>query len=533
MRNSEVYDELSDRQLIARFTRNSDEHAFAALVSRHGPMVQRVCRRIVNNVQDAEDVFQAVFLLLARKSRHVRWHSSVGNWLYGVAIRIARQEHRRMSKHREQRLIDPAEIVDGSDRKIDELESIESERELYLDLNELPNKYRAPLVLCYLEGKTRQQAAEDLGLKESTVKGRLERGKKMLAAKLAKRGVAIPAALLSGQLAASIAEAAISKSLALSTAQAATSFVAASAATAASSAAATIAKGELGKMLLAAQIKWAVITVSSVAVFGSGAVVVSQHASGGNGQSSDTAQVADSVDGMLLAKVDTKPKDETPKDEGTKDDTPKKDDKNQPETIEPRPIVHSFGQLAIAMHNFHDVNGSFPAAASYDANQRKLLSWRVHLLPYLDQEAEKLYREFRLKEPWNSAHNKKLIKKMPKIYATRSDSLQKSGKTVIVVPVGKDTAFANRNRVRISDIADGTSNTIMFLALKPQHAVEWTKPDDWELDEKDPFKNLMGEHGEGLCMCTCDGARRTHPKPLDVKTLKALMTRSGGEIISF
>src|SRR5262249_47732977 len=150
--------------------------AFAVLVSRHAPMVLRICRRIVRNEHDADDVFQAVFMLMARKAGQVRWHACVANWLYGAALRLARNQNRRQAKNREHELLNEDSIASVSPRELESsgLESREIERVLYQELDRLPDKYRAPVVLCHLEGRSRREAASELGLTEATIKGRLE-----------------------------------------------------------------------------------------------------------------------------------------------------------------------------------------------------------------------------------------------------------------------------------------------------------------------------------------------------------------------
>lgn len=499
---------LDDRELLARFSRDRDEGAFEALVSRHGPMVLRVCRRTLKNEQDAEDVFQAVFLLLARKSRQVRWHSCVANWLYGVAFRIALQENRRMSKHRERELADAGEVVS---RSSDELESVETERALYEEVNGLPGKYRAPLVLCHLEGKTRRQAAQELNLNETTIKGRLERARDMLRGRLLQRGFAVPSAVFSGALASQIAEGAVTKSMAVATAHAAAQFAAGcSLAGASASTASTIAKAELAKMLFAAQIKYAIITASTVAAFGTGVALVSQTSNGDHG-GIDMQQPPGKASGVVVAFVD-------------EDQAQRESDERIFEQLDPEAVSRSLRQLALGMHNFHDVNRAFPAVATYDANQYKLLSWRVHLLPYLDQHD--LFSQFHLDEPWDSPHNKSLVEMMPKVFAGGSEELLESGKTVFLAPVGEDTVFGSPNSVRIQDIRDGTSNTVMIVSVKPRYAVEWTRPNDWELDG-DAFEKLTGEVGQGFMFASCDGSVHRVDRTLTIEELRAWLTKSG------
>ena len=185
-------DQLSDRELLGRFARQRDEDAFAELVRRHGPMVLAVCRRVLHNLHDADDVFQAAFLVVARKAKARGWRDSVANWLYLVAYRLAlrvREEAQRRARHESRTTvaapIDPLEAVSGRElcAALDE------------ELGRLPDRYRAGIVLCCLEGKTRDEAAQMLGWSPRMLKRRLERGRALLRARLEKRGLELPAVL--------------------------------------------------------------------------------------------------------------------------------------------------------------------------------------------------------------------------------------------------------------------------------------------------------------------------------------------------
>ncbi len=186
-------------------------------------------------------------------------------------------------------------------------------------------------------------------------------------------------------------------------------------------------------------------------------------------------------------------------------------------------------QFALALHNYHDTWGQLPAPASRDKNGKPLLSWRVHILPYLEQDS--LYKEFHLDEPWDSEHNKKLIARMPKIYHAPG-SKAAEGKTTYLAPVGEATVFPPREKgVRIADIADGTSNTIMLVDADDDHAVIWTKPDDLAYDPKDPKKGLGGRWDEGFVVAFVDGSVQLISKMIAKEKLHAAFTRAGGEVV--
>ncbi|HEV3448461.1 MAG TPA: sigma-70 family RNA polymerase sigma factor, partial [Gemmataceae bacterium] len=188
---------LNDKQLLERFANQRDEQAFAVLVRRHGARVLGVCRRVVQQAQEAEDVFQATFLVLARKAAHVNWHESVGNWLYEVAYRLAHKARQEMTRRRvhEQR----AAVTQGSEPRPEwmwrELSSILDD-----ELSRLSPKHRMPLLLCYLEGMTQDEASRKLGWSLRTLRRRLEYGRKILRARLTGRGLVLPAVLVTANL---------------------------------------------------------------------------------------------------------------------------------------------------------------------------------------------------------------------------------------------------------------------------------------------------------------------------------------------
>jgi RNA polymerase sigma factor (sigma-70 family) len=183
----------TDGQLLGRFATDRDETAFAELVRRHGSMVLGVCRRIVGNAHDADDVFQATFLVLARKARGLVAHTAVGPWLYGVAHRAALKARttaaRRRAKEAAAARPEGAEPMGASS---DVLVIIEQE------LDRLPKRYREPLVLCVLCGRPRKEVARKLGVPEGTLASRLAKAREMLADRLQRRGVIAPTTVAAG-----------------------------------------------------------------------------------------------------------------------------------------------------------------------------------------------------------------------------------------------------------------------------------------------------------------------------------------------
>ena len=214
----------SEGELLDRFVRARDESAFEALVARHGPMVLGVCRHLLRDPNDVDDAFQATFLVLVRKAATLRQCELLGNWLYGVAMRARSQAARRSGRFGVQGAIEKlAESLDLADLAQNSASTIEREPEpwLHLEVSHLPEKYRTPIVLCYFEGLTHDEAASRMGCPLGTVKGRLSRARDLLRRRLTRRGVVLSAAALASQLTTPHAQAAVPASLELATTRAA------------------------------------------------------------------------------------------------------------------------------------------------------------------------------------------------------------------------------------------------------------------------------------------------------------------------
>src|SRR5262245_46483937 len=186
-----------DAELLERFVSAADEPAFAALLERHGPMVLGVCRRLLGDAHRAEDAFQATFLVLARRARSVRRRDSLACWLFGVASRLSRQARRAEAARlrREARAARRPEAGEADTARQELLALLDEE------LGRLPERHREPLVLCYLGGRTQDEAAGQLGWSISTLKRRLEAGRRLLRSRLTARGATLGAALLPAALA--------------------------------------------------------------------------------------------------------------------------------------------------------------------------------------------------------------------------------------------------------------------------------------------------------------------------------------------
>ena len=193
--------------------------------------------------------------------------------------------------------------------------------------------------------------------------------------------------------------------------------------------------------------------------------------------------------------------------------------------------VNNLKQIALAMHNYHSAHNAFPPAYSTNKEGKPLLSWRVLILPYLDQ-AKPLYDQFHLNEPWDSEHNKALISRMPEVFTCPSGSraLAAAGKTCYLTPRGPHTVFPGALGIKLQQVTDGTSNTIFTVDAGDPKATVWTKPDDWEIAPNFNPQDLFEHHPEGTPVGFADGSVRFLKATIDPAVLRILLTRDGGEV---
>jgi RNA polymerase sigma factor (sigma-70 family) len=633
----------TDLQLLQQFIAEHNEAAFTALVQRHGAMVLGVCRSVLRHRQDAEDAFQAAFMVLACKARAIRKQEALSSWLHGVAYRLALKAKARANRLRNRRQ-QPARDSD-SNSTVEELTLRELRVILNEELHRLPEKYRTPLLLCYWEGKTRDEAAERIGVTPDAFKKYLERARNLLKSRLGGRGLVPSAALFAVLFSENGAWAAVSSELTQSTAQAAVAFATGKGACAGVSAvAAVLAEGTIRAMTIT---KW-VTTILVVMILGSlgtglglaayqglqgdpadaptkavAAATVSPQRKQGTSTKADKdrivgiwriakgqadgedmpedfttlarltftkdskmimTMVIDAKEGQydligagkidlgpgamdkevspaiykfdgndsltlcasndakkrpteftaekgtgqfLFALVRAKPGQEKP----TPQEIAKfKDGADQIREAVSRTIsANNLKQIGLAMHAYHDAYKTLPAHTIYSKDGKTpLLSWRVTLLPYLDQQA--LYNEFKLDEPWDSPHNTKLIPKMPKTYEPGGAGKKEAGKTYYQVVTGPGTVFDGPKKLRLTDIKDGTSNTL--LATEAKDAVIWSKPADLTLPkEKDKAPAVGGLFKNGFHILLCDGSVRIMPRDPAPALLRAIITPNGGEAI--
>jgi RNA polymerase sigma factor (sigma-70 family) len=283
-----------DAELLRRYVRQQDQAAFEAIVQRHGRMVLGVCRRVLANEHDAEDAFQATFLILIRKAKALRHPEKLGNWLYGVAYHAAIQARDAAIKRRAKEANVTVSAQHANSPWLELLPVLDKE------LERLPEKYRLPLVLCDLEGRTRKEVASELGCPEGTVASRLARARATLARRLTRHGVTLTGATLAVLLADSLASACgrpslVSPSSVFWTGQLSPQVI-------------RLAEGVMKTMLLKRLVQATVVLLIMAVLSVGGSVMLapslaSDRDSGANGHPKDSVGPVESVDAGALGAV--------------------------------------------------------------------------------------------------------------------------------------------------------------------------------------------------------------------------------------
>jgi len=582
---------LGEGQLLERFVAGRDELAFEALVARLGPMVLGVCRRRLADPRDVEDAFQATFLVLVRKAGSIRDRDRLAPWLYGVAQRVATRARAQAARRRGRERSAGAEaeaMAPACDGDRHELRSVLDE-----EIGRLPAKYRGPIVLCYLNGLTHEEAAARLRCPVGTVRSRLARARDRLRARLGRRGLA-PA---EGMIGLALRPTAVPRALIESTVAGGIRLAAgkAAAAGAVSAGAVTLAEG-VSRTMIATKLTVIGGLVVSVGLVAGGAGVLARQAGGlpttapepasaepgGDREAPltpaearalrDRADALERRQAALEEEVESLERRsegrqagpdlrrtgratmpvgppvanrvdpfKTPAAENPRPDAPGAEDGFPPEVQARRKVARraqctsSLRQIGLALYNFHSTHNTFPAQATRDKDGKPLLSWRVAILPYLDQND--LYQEFHKDEPWDSQHNKPLLARMPAIFAlpgAKSEGVM----TYYQVFAGKRSAFdpTVKGGVRIASMIDGTSNTLAVVEAKG--AVPWTKPEDLPFDFDAPPKEAMalrdrlgGHFGDVFQALFADGSVRMIGRSINLGVLRAIISRDGKEIV--
>jgi RNA polymerase sigma factor (sigma-70 family) len=294
--------DLTDGQLLEAFVIQRDQAAFEALVRRHGSMVLGVCRRALRNTQDAEDAFQATFLVLVRKAASIRPYEMVGHWLYGVAYRTALAARATNARRRVREKHMPARTWINAPSPEEGWHELVS----FIDheLNRLPPVYQVPIVLCDLEGKTRKEAARQIGCPEGTLSSRLARGRQLLARRLSRSGFTLSGASLALALSETAASAQLLPTLMHATVKAATLFAAGDAASVAISVkVAALTQGVLKTMLLT-RLKILSAVLLGIAIVAAGAGTLTHRAPAADVPKHDSVAALEKE--LAAAKLDLK-----------------------------------------------------------------------------------------------------------------------------------------------------------------------------------------------------------------------------------
>ncbi len=581
-------DSPGDGLLLDRFLRLREEEAFTVLVRRHGPMVLGVCLRVLGNAHDADDAFQATFLVLARKAASIHNRDSVGSWLYGVAYRTALRARAAALRRRarERQMEDMARTDPEAEAAWRELRPL-----LDAELERLPEKYRAPLVLCYLEGKTNAEAARQLGWTKGTVSGRLARARDLLRRRLGYRGFALPGAALAALLCQHGAAAAPASSLVMATVKAALLGAAgpAVAAGVVSGPVAALVEGVVQPMLVT-KMKLVTAVLLALGLFGTGAGVVvyalapeaGEHQAGAAAsqgqkapkQDADAAKLKEENDRLrreleaakqelkrvqqLAERLRREAEAARDRAEAARRDALEQERRARAaaqealrqaaervraealravqaeqqarakakQSAERAISVNNLKQLALAVHNYAAVHGHLPPPAVYGKDGKALLSWRVLLLPYLEQQD--LFKQFKMDEPWDGPHNKRLLRKMPKVFEAKSNPKAPHA-THYLAFTGKDTLFEGPKGITFAQVVDGTSNTLLFV--EAGKAVAWTKPDDLPYEPGKALPKLGGLWQGGFYAAVCDGSVRFIRSDFDADLFRSAVTRNDGQVI--
>jgi RNA polymerase sigma factor (sigma-70 family) len=519
-------------------------------------MVLRVCQRVLHHAQDAEDAFQATFLVLARKAASIGKSESLASWLYGVAYRIALRARRDAGRRRVREArpassppSDPAETLAWRDVQV----------LLEAEIERLPRHYRSAFVLCFLEGRSRMDAAAELGIPENTLSSRLARARERLQKRLARRGVNLSAVLAAVAITADATEATVPTALFESTARTGLLFALRHPVTGVSSFTLQLTHGAIQTMATA-KMKWA---FGMLAVAGTLAV-----GTWGVGQVPGRGETRDGTD-PTSDRRETKPAAV----------------ERVADYAQRQRSLNNLKRIAQAMQKYYDAHDRFPTDVT-DKNGKPLLSWRVQLLPYLEQDH--FHKQFNLNESWDSEHNLKLLSRMPDVfrvgfepkdathtyyqrfaiagalwgtmagpgYSGGSGSAAGSpdggagpmfpgpggppagmgagpgtpGPSGYPAGMGSESAdITARFPLRLAEVTDGTSNTLAVIEAGPP--VPWTKPADIAYHSRKPLPVFVGPFANVRNAATLDGSVHGLRPNLDEITLRRLIEPNDGSVL--
>ncbi len=473
---------LTDGQLLERFASHRGaeaELAFTALVMRHGPLVFGVCQSLLRNPHDAEDAFQATFMVLARKAGSIRQPDRLGPWLHGVAHRTARRlkdKNARRKSHEAEAAVysDRAHRSSGSSQHPSALANHDEIEALHREIERLPARYKTAIVLCDLQGLTHEEAARRLGRRVGTISSQVSRARERLRRRLDRRGLAYPGGIVAAAID-STRPSVLPNVLVGSTVKNVMSLSTGLAAGSVPASIVSLSQGVLRSMLFAK------IGLIAAALVGLGAAATG-------------VGVGVGVVGRAPQPAPQQPAPErpalNPEPVAVAAAAPQPKAEEEEPARETELIVRSatnLKRIAKAIHAYLEANNlNFPAAAIIGPDGTPLLSWRVAILPYLGESEKALYGQFKLSEPWDSPHNKALLAKMPKVYApaVAKDGEKDKYVTHYLGFVGEGAIFERDHMVNINSVTDGTSNTLMIAEAVT--GVPWTKPEDLDIHGAQP-----------------------------------------------
>jgi RNA polymerase sigma factor (sigma-70 family) len=483
----------ADADLLARFAATRDESAFELLVWRHAALVQRVCKAVLRDHHAAEDAAQAAFLVLARKAHTFANRGSVVGWLYRVARRIAV----RAAKDRARQRVTSAELDRLPDSPSEPSTEPDEVAALCAEVDRLPERYRVPILLCFFERLTHTEAAHRTGWPVGTVAGQLARAKALLARRLSKKGIGVATVVLgvpAGTFIGTTTRAAVAFAVALPSG--------------------AVVPGVEPSVIRLAEGALRTVTTFTWKLTAAAAALVCAVSVVTAGMFSFAAPPVPPPEVPVAAAPVPEPKKPAAGDRVAN-------------ALQRARSKNNLTQIAIAMLNYNDANGHFPENIT-DKNGKPLLSWRVAIIPYFDGGQE-LYKQFKLDEPWDSAHNKKLLEAMPNVYWVGFEPRGET-KTYYQAFAGPGTVFDPGKKVRPEIITDGPANTLAVVEAGPP--VEWTKPADIPYDPKNPLPKLDGPFSNALLAVTADGNPYAFPRNLDETNLRRMIEIADGRSVS-
>lgn len=485
----------TDESLLSQFIAQKDESALKQLLEKHATLVMSVCRQVLRNRHDAEEAFQETFVKLIKKADSIRSSGSLSSWLYRVAYRESMAIVRR-STPKTTEPISEEPIMPEQDNPAHEFDELQI---LHEELNDLEEKYRGPLVLCYLEGKSQKEAARELNVTLASIKASVASGREQLQKRLLRRGVAMSVMLAAWETSQASAGTFVTSAVIKSTfSHCLSSHVAAATTTGTTS----ISSLTVSKTGLTKGVTWMAISTGKKVGIG---VISAMLLLGGTGT-------------MLTVWLNKSP--ETIQQQTGTSPSPANAEASsiieQPQTIDvdsqqKKQTMQTVRTFGLYLHNYYSTMGKFPEAIEYNADGSVPHSWRVEILPFILQE-QKIKKGmsraeygqlihacgYNVDQPWDSPENSKMIAKMPDAFRhpkAENDS-NSSGFLAITGPGTFFDLKADRDQF-------DSAHTILIATSENDEP--WTKPFDLIYGSKET-PALGGFGFGGFHAVTLDGA---------------------------